>query len=585
MDGWRIVRRQKMALSIGLSVLFLLIPASSAFGSDVLVSNGSPPTPFSQNKQNEPTIAVDPTNANTVVAGANEEIDMEACAAGDPTACPFTPGVGVSGVYFSTDGGASWTQPAYTGWTGRDCLGPAPCQPHQGAIGTLPNYFEHGLVSDGDPALAFGPRRGADGRFSYANGVRLYYGNLTSNFAAQRSEQAFSGFEAIAVSHTDDLTSAAAGINSAWSDPVIVSRQNAALFSDKDGIWADNVSSSPFFGNLYMCNIAFRGQEKGNAAPGPVMFARSTDGGNSFSGQKQLSAATNNAQTGGRQGCAIRTDSKGRVFVFWSGTDIHTRSEAMLLATSDDGGVTFTQPRVIAQVTSVGIFDAVQADISFDGVAGARTNSFPSVDIANGAPTGSDATNEIAMTWSNGPTPTDTSPGPNEQAKIAYSTDRGATFKNGGSASPASDRPDFPAVAIGPDGTDLWVTYTNFLQPFQSTTATPRLAQGVVRHATVGAGGAPGAFTDENRGPTGDSRGSSANSLTSEFLGDYSYAAAARGIGFAVWNDVRAAADCPAVDQYRQGLVEGESATPPNVEATCPTAFGNSDIFGGAYTP
>ena len=49
-------------------------------------------------------------------------------------------------------------------------------------------------MSDGDPAIAFGPRRGADGRFSFANGSRLYYANLTSNFGATRDEASFKGF-------------------------------------------------------------------------------------------------------------------------------------------------------------------------------------------------------------------------------------------------------------------------------------------------------------------------------------------------------------------------------------------------------
>jgi hypothetical protein len=107
---------------------------------------------------------------------------------------------------------------------------------------------------------------------------------------------------------------------------------------------------------------------------------------------------------------------------------------------------------------------------------------------------------------------------------------------------------------------------------------------GVVLHADSGGTSSPtGAFTELHRGAPGDPRGSSANALTSEFLGDYVYAAATRTYGAAVWNDARRAADCPAIDAYRAALEAGTSATLPAPQQDCPANFGNSDIFGGTY--
>ena len=554
---------------------------------EALVSVGSPPSPLAQNEQTEPALAVDAAHPNVLAAGANDTIDMEAYNAGDDTTFPpfpFTPGVGISGVYFSFDSGHTWTQPTYTGYSGRfgidnSCLGvvgPDPgCTPDPaGPIGTLPWYYENGLIPFGDPAVAFGPSPDTNGNFSWTNGSRLYYASIAFNFG-----DTFKGVAAVYVSRTDDVAAAAAGDKNAWLQPVLASKQNSSLFSDKEQIWADNAASSPFFGNVYISYTAFRGQ---NGSAVPIMVSVSSDGGNTWTIKKVTEAATN-AQHGFRQGTTIRTDSNGVVYLFFArfgpGTPgIGTHA----MVKSYDGGHTWTRPQdIISMNDACYNVDPVIGRCVEDGIAGARDflGPAPSVDIANGAPTGAGATNEIVDTWADGRFGLN-----NEKVMLSYSTNGGDSWSDPTAISSSGDRGYYAAAAISPNGQELYLVYNAFTTPYRTNTSDPRSLVGVVLHADIAVDGAPTNWTELHRSPPGDPRGST-DTGTAEFLGDYVYAIATSTYGAAVWNDTRNAADCPAMDAWRMSLRGGPPAPLPAPQQDCPSTFGNVDVFSWTSAP
>jgi hypothetical protein len=174
---------------------------------------------------------------NVLVAGSNDYIDQQPCpeqlaeTIGSCVTNPTRPNTGVSGVYFSFDSGHNRIQPEYTGWTRRDCPPTSVCAGHPGPIGTLPWYYENGLVSFGDPAVAFGPIPDANGHFSWDNGSRVYYANLTANFGAvlQPVQQGlFKGILGVAVKRrrwsADPPTAATHGVSRTTRHSLMIAR-------------------------------------------------------------------------------------------------------------------------------------------------------------------------------------------------------------------------------------------------------------------------------------------------------------------------------------------------------------------------
>lgn len=481
------------------------------------------PSPFPQNKQNEPAIAQNPTDALNLIAGANDELDLPACTA---SGCPFVANVGLSGVYVSHDGGASWTQFSAPEGGGNTASFNA-----DGRIHTLPGFGTlavqlgvPGLASDGDPAIAFS-----------RDGV-AYYASLAAVRGTNKGDL-------LTVSRSTDE-------GSTWSDPALATDQtNPVDFNDKEAIWVDKSPTSPFAGNVYVSWTLFIG------VPGlaePIVFSRSTDGGQTFSRAQRLSPSFNNGALPGRQGSTIRTDASGAVYVFWE-TAVPIQgmlTDAQVFVKSTDGGVSFSRPAVISPVMDL---PSPLPGASF------RNDSFPTVDIDPTSGT-------IYVAWAdfrNG----------RGQVMLSTSSDGGASWSPARVVLDVANRSAFfPGISVSPNGKKVTVA----TQALDAVAAGTPPGPGVVHYdsyLTESVNG--GRFSAPVKISTAgsDPDGSSTNSLGAQFQGDYNTLISDNQHAWFIWTDARNAATCAAVDAFRAGTAPG-----PNEPAACPGTFGNTDI-------
>ena len=498
---------------------------------------------FPTNKQNEPTIAVNPTNSSFLVAGANDEQRQPPCGPGSVRGsvpakdCSFFPGVGTNGVYTSSNGGATWTN-----------------------RGLLPGFSDNGgsLQSDGDPRIVYGPRPSASGSLAgvraahaFVNGTRAYYGGLAE--FAPGSRQGQQAPELLTVSTSDDN-----GVN--WSDPVIAANGHGFLFNDKPDIWADRNPSSPFFGRLYVSWTQFRGSVSTFFGE-PVRVVFSDDGGKTWSKERQLSAAQNKGH-GGRQGSTVRTGPDSTLYVVWEDSDVNGPKQ--VVAVSHDGGVSFSRPIDIARVHDIQ-----------DPIPGAnfRDDSFPSLAVDQ-------STGAVFVAWA------DLRSGAG-RIVVSKSSDQGLTWSTPAVVSPAADGyAFFQGLDVAPSGR-VDVGYQAL-----KAEATGPTAYGT-GNATIDSfyvestdHGTTWSASTKVTSVSSDPAASAQNNLARQFWGDYNTLASTSTNAFFIYTDSRNGAGCAAVDAFQHGVDgSGPATSQPAPENVCPVQFGNSDVFVSEITP
>jgi hypothetical protein len=273
--------------------------------------------------QNETTIAVDPSNPNHLVAGAN---DYRVC-------CDFT-GLNdaTAWAYTSFDGGATWANVQVPGLTAET-----------GGQGQFTK-----VDSAGDPAMAIGP----DGT--------VYYANIVF------SRVSFTSGVAVSVSHDGGLT---------WDKPDMVAfQQTGNFFNDKDFI-----AAGPNGKVAVTWTRFYQGPHGAGYLQSPIVMAISNDGGHTWNNQGRPVSDPSHPFD---QGSMPLFGPDGALYVAYEGGQPSTgySTDATVVARSADDGAHFTNVevgRVYDDLDCYPVFEGSQtlSDEHF------RLNSYPAFSI------------------------------------------------------------------------------------------------------------------------------------------------------------------------------------------------------------
>ena len=429
--------RRRVVTAGLLAAVALAATATAAGAQDTLVSVGSPLGPFSQNKQNEPAVAIDANHPNVVAAGSNDEIDMEACNAGPDDDCPFTPGVGVSGIYFSSHCGVSWTQPTYTGLTRprlprRRRRRRPPVHAHARADRHAAELRHRRPGLRRRPGAGLRAQAGPERDVLLGQRLAAVLRQPRVGRAGRLAVQGLRGHRRLA--HRRRRRHLERPVHRQPPERRPVLRQGADLGRQR-GV-------EPLLRQRLRLLRQLPRQRQGlhePAARGPDLARRRRRRGPRSRSRRPRTTHSRNGF--GRSGCTARTDSTGKVYVFVyqfasarrgrgrPDPDDHVRRRRRAL-----------QPSASTWSTAYDTCDYVEPSIGRcveDGVGGARSDlsPAPSVDIANGAPNGTDATNRLVMSWVDGRA------GLNHEQVLFSTSGQGGTSWTAPSRGPAGRRP------------------------------------------------------------------------------------------------------------------------------------------------
>ena len=367
---------------LGLPLLLILLSSTGFLPNSVLASSATSsynvPTWWAkyQGLLNGTSALQSPTSSGLVTVGSNVDVSNEDTPQSETsiTVNPNTPSILVGGSneivrlpmrgYFSSDGGKTW-----------------------GAVDLpLP-----------PPATTNGTDFGSDPGVAFDTHGNVYYSYIVVFF--NRSFRSVQGTE-MAVAKSSDG-------GKTWPQVTFFNfNSGSGKFNDKPYIAVDTNPQSPFRDSVYVAWDNASNNAGKSSANNALLFARSTDGGLTFS-----SPLTLNTLTGGPNaviGADPFVGPNGEVYVSWH--DI--QQNRLMVNSSFDGGVTFGKQRTIAP-TIVAFDDGIPA------MASRRALLYPACDTdrSGGANRGTLYCSWMDETAANG-----------TDVFVSHSTDRGASW-------------------------------------------------------------------------------------------------------------------------------------------------------------